>query len=336
MSAIIINWNGGRLLPSCLEALAAQDYRPIQTIVVDNGSIDGSADLVTARGDIEVIRNPANLGFAVANNQALHIALGEFILLLNYDAILGPGYVSALVACLRTDPDRGSATGKLIRPSPVADSPTLDSAGHVMYRNDWAMNRGENEPDHLQYGTAEEVFGVCAAAALYRRSMLNDVMIDGEVLDSTFFAYLEDVDLDWRARLRGWQSWYEPGAVATHHRSATGGRFSTRIQRHIFTNRILMIIKNDGGSSFYARLPGIAAFTGAKLLLGALAAPSFVLAIGDVARLAPVAWRKRRQVQARRKVAPSLVERWFQPYPYLRKLRQARSRGALNQWMSQL
>jgi GT2 family glycosyltransferase len=321
------------LLPSCLEALAAQDYRPFETIVVDNGSIDGSVDLLAGRHDLALIRNPTNLGFAVANNQALRVALGEFVLLLNYDAILGPGYVSALVACLRADPHRGSATGKLIRPSPGADSPTLDSTGHVMYRNDWAMNRGEDEPDRSQYCATEEVFGVCAAAGLYRRSMLDDVMVDGEVLDSTFFAYLEDVDLDWRARLRGWQSWYEPAAVATHHRSATGGRFSTRIQRHIFKNRLLMIIKNDSGRSFLARLPGIVAFTGAKLVLGTLQAPTFLTALWDVARLSPVAWRKRRQVQARRTVAPSAIERWLQPYPYLRKLRQARR--SPNRWISQ-
>jgi GT2 family glycosyltransferase len=303
--------------------------------VVDNGSIDGSPDLVAGRNDVRLICNPENLGFAVANNQALAVAGGEFVLLLNYDAILEPGYISALVACLLADPGRGSASGKLVRPSRDGDTPILDSAGHVMFRNDWATNRGEDEPDRSQYGTAEEVFGVCAAAGLYRRAMLDDVMVDGEVLDSTFFAYLEDVDLDWRARLRGWRSWYEPRAVATHHRSATGGRFSTRIRRHIFKNRILMIIKNDAGRSFFTRLPGIAAFTGAKLLVETLHTPSFLAALWDVARLSPAAWRKRRQVQARRTVAPSSIERWFQPYPYLRKLRQARRRRSQNQWISQ-
>ena len=191
-----------------------------------------------------------------------------------------------------------------------------------MFRNVQGWNRGENEPDHSQYDRAEEVFGVCAAAGLYRRAMLEDVKVDAEILDATFFAYLEDVDLDWRARLRGWRSWYEPRAVATHHRSASGGRFTTVIQRHIFTNRILMIVKNDGGVGLLQRMPAIVAFTVAKLLLGLLHGPAFFAAIWDVARLCPVAWSKRRQVQSRRVVAPSALEIWFKPYPYRGKLRE--------------
>jgi GT2 family glycosyltransferase len=159
--------------------------------------------------------------------------------------------------------------------------------------------------------------------------------VGGEVLDASFFAYLEDVDLDWRAQLRGWRSWYEPKAVATHHRSASGGWFSVRIQRHIFTNRILMIVKNDGGFPLIARLPGMVAFTGVKLLLGVLRAPGFALVTTDVMRLLPAAWRKRRQIQARRRVTASALEPWFQPYPYLRKIRQRKWGRSRRQWTSQ-
>jgi len=297
---------------------------------VDNGSADGSAELALGRPDVRLIRNPNNAGFAAANNQALELAQGEFILLLNYDAVLEPRYLSILVESLRADQRRGSATGKLLRPS-VSGQPTLlDSTGHVMYRNVQATNRGENEPDRAQYDRAEEVFGVCAAAAVYRRAMLEDVMVEGEVLDSTFFSYLEDVDLDWRARLRGWRSWYEPSAVAVHHRSASGGRFTITIQRHIFKNRILMMIKNDGGAGFYRRLPGIAAFTAAKLFIGIIHGPAFLGAVSDVLRLYHVARGKRLLVQSRRTVSAASIEPWFRPYPYVRKLRQARGSKANN------
>jgi GT2 family glycosyltransferase len=307
----------------------------IETIVVDNGSLDGSVELAAGHPGVRLIRNMANLGFAVANNQALAVAQGEFILLLNYDAILEPDYVQALVAALRADPRLGSASGKLVRPLAAGRRRVIDSTGHVIYRNVWAMNRGEDEVDDPAQDHEGEVFGVCAAAGMYRRAMLDDVSVGGEVLDASFFAYLEDVDLDWRAQLRGWRSWYEPKAVATHHRSASGGWFSVRIQRHIFTNRILMIVKNDGGFPLIARLPGMVAFTGVKLLLGVLRAPGFALVTTDVMRLLPAAWRKRRQIQARRRVTASALEPWFQPYPYLRKIRQRKWGRSRRQWTSQ-
>src|SRR5262249_58653681 len=118
----------------------------------------------------------------------------------------------------------GSLSGKLLRGDPVEGPSVIDSAGHVLYRNRTALNRGENEPDRGQFDEPAEVFGVCAAAALYRRAMLEDVRVGDDYFDSTFFAYLEDVDLDWRARLRGWKAWYAPAAVAIHERGHTGKR----------------------------------------------------------------------------------------------------------------
>jgi len=317
----VVNWNGLRFIEACLAALQAQDYRPIETIVVDNGSTDGSLELLERRRDIRLIRNGRNLGFAAANNAALEQATGEFVLLLNADATLEPGYVSTLTAALRRDPRLGSATGKLLRPAAPGAARLIDSTGHVMFRNDWAADRGQDQPDGPGYEKGGEVFGVCAAAGLYRRAMLDDVMVDGQILDASFFAYLEDVDLGWRAQLRGWRSVYEPSALATHYRSGTGGRFSVEIQRHIFKNRLLMIVKNDGGPGLVWRFPGIVAFTAAKLLLGTLRSPAFAGTVWQTVRALPQARRQRRQIQARRTVSPAAVERWFEPYPYLSKLR---------------
>jgi GT2 family glycosyltransferase len=193
-----------------------------------------------------------------------------------------------------------------------------------MYRNLWPTNRGEGERDGPNYDESLEVFGVCAAAGMYRREMLDDVAVDGEVFDSTFFAYLEDVDLDWRARLKGWSSWYDPSAIAYHTRGGTGLWFSTRIQRHILKNRILMGIKNDGGPYLYQRLPGIVAFTAAKAVQNLLTRPGALLGFVDVVRLLPATIRKRRVIQQSRKVEPRMIERWYQPYPYRRKLREGR------------
>ena len=248
--------------------------------------------------------------------------------------VLEPGYVAALVGSLRADPLRGSASGKLVRPPQAAGSRRLDSTGHVIFRNVWAMNRGEDEPDGPGHNLAGEVFGVCAAAGLYRRAMLDDVEVAGEILASAFFAYLEDVDLDWRAQLRGWRSWYEPAALAIHHRGGSGGWFSTTIQRHIFKNRILMIIKNERGASLAWRLPGILAFTAAKFAQGIIRSPAFAGAVGQTIRAIPQAWRRRRQIQARRTAPRLAMDRWFAPYPYLTKLRDARG-DARRHWISQ-
>src|SRR3989442_728251 len=175
--------------------------------------------------------------------------------------LLGPDSVGLLVARLQQDAGLGSASGKLLRAEPPD---IIDSAGHVMYRNVWPTNRGEDEPDGPAFDLPGEVFGVCAAAGLYRCTMLDDIRINGEILDASFFAYLEDVDIDWRARSRGWRSWYEPAAVATHARSGSGAWGSAKLQRHILKNRLLLIVKNDGGLGMLARLPGMVAFTGAK------------------------------------------------------------------------
>jgi GT2 family glycosyltransferase len=324
VSVVIVNWNGGRSLPAVLQAVHGQRYEPIEIIVVDNGSIDGSIALLEADESVRLITNTRNLGFAAANNQALQVARGEFVLLLNNDAVLTPEYVGALVADLKSDLRRGSVCGKLLRPAEGSAVAQIDSAGHVMYRNLWPTNRGEGETDGPAFDRSIEVFGVCAAAGLYRRAMLDDVAFNGEVLDSTFFAYLEDVDLDWRAQLRGWHSWYDAGAVAYHQRGGTGLWFSTAIQRHILKNRLLMGIKNEGGPDLYRRLPGIAAFTAAKALQILLTRPGALLGFVDVVRLLPVTLRKRRLIQRNRQVEPSALERWYQPYPYRRKIREGR------------
>lgn len=324
VSVIIVNWNGRRSLPAVLKAVRNQRYEPIEIIVVDNGSTDGSLDLLQAEPAIRLIKNNHNRGFAAANNQALALARGEFVLLLNNDAILTEDYVRMLVADLKADARRGSVCGKLLRPADGNAISTIDSAGHVMYRNLWPTNRGEGEPDGPAFDQSIEVFGVCAAAGMYRREMLDDVAIDGEVFDSTFFAYLEDVDLDWRARLKGWSSWYDASAIAYHERGGTGLWFSTAIQRHILKNRILMGIKNDGGPDFYQRLPGIVAFSAAKAVQNLLTRPGALLGFVDVVRLLPPTLRKRRVIQHSRRVEPRAIERWYQPYPYRRKLREGR------------
>ena len=324
VSVLILNWNGGQVVRECLRSVRAQDYRLIEVFVIDNGSTDGSLASLESEAGIRLIKNGRNLGFAAAYNHVLPLTQGEFILLLNNDAALMPDYVRLLVSDMEEDPRRGSASGKLLRQATPNGVQRIDSAGHTVYRNLWSVNRAEDEPDQPLYNQPMEVFGVCAAAALYRRTMLDDVAVDGEIFDASFFAYLEDNDLDWRGRLRGWKSWYDPRAVAIHRRGGTGAWYTTAIQRHILKNRLLMIAKNDAGFPMLRRAPGMLAFTLAKSVQLLVARPAALLGFVDVLRLLPATLHKRRIIQKRRTVAPQTLEPWFQPYPYIQKIREGR------------
>ena len=254
VSVCVITYNSESQVRRCLEALDAQTRKPADLLVWDNASADRSAAVAEQQG-ARVVRASENVGFARAANELIRRSATPYVLLLNPDAYLHPHYIEGLEQAAESDRTIGSVTGKLIRSAGSVKTRVLDSTGHVLYRNRVPANRGANELDRGQYDTAGEVFGVCAAAALYRRAMLEDVRVGDEYFDSTFFAYLEDVDLDWRARLRGWKAYYVPAAVAEHERGHKGDRRrqSVRELRHSLKNRYLMMLRNDRAADL---LPG--------------------------------------------------------------------------------
>jgi GT2 family glycosyltransferase len=333
VSAAILNWNGGDLVVDCLRSLLRQTHPIGDLIVVDNASTDGSLERLRAEvPGLTVVSNPRNLGFAAAANQAVAAAKGSWLLLCNLDVEFEPDYVARLVAAGERDPMIGSVTGKLLRVRTGGAATIVDSTGHVMFRNGWAANRGEGLPDTGQWERAEEVFGVTAAGALYRMKMLREVA-DGPArpFDTRFFAYLEDIDLDWRMRWLGWKAWYEP-VTAWHHRSATGARRSSFILRHILKNRLLLVANNDLPPRGLLRIPGVAAFTVLAATQFALESPPALLGMVDFLRQLPGSGQRRRFIKARRRVAPREVEGWMQPFPYrkqiFRRLRQGQTRAA--------
>jgi GT2 family glycosyltransferase len=319
----IVTFASAAHIGRCLEAVGAQTRRPADVVVWDNASSDGSADLARRHG-ARVLASPANVGFAAAANELVRATAGRYLLLLNPDAAPAPDYLERLVAAAEADARIGSATGKLVRPAPPAGPVLLDSTGHVLYRNRAALNRGENEPDRGQYDTAGEVFGVCAAAALYRREMLEDVRIGAEYFAADFFAYLEDVDLDWRARLRGWRAWYEPAAVCVHARGHRGKR---RMKypwalRHSLKNRYLMMVRNDAAGDVLRDLPAILGMEALRAIEYAVTHPAALRGYVDLLRLLPAAAAARRAIRAGRRPGPSAVRPWLRPYPFRAKLRE--------------
>lgn len=250
VSVLILNWNGKRLLPACLTALAVTEYPSghWEVVVVDNASTDGSAE--AAQRDfpwIKVHRNPANWGFARGYNPALAAAPGPYVALLNSDTRVHPGWLAALVSAAEADPRLAAGTAKLIFPLDGPRAGHIQDAGGLLLDNGSGRNRGtlvrdghvSYEVDQGQYDRLEEVFYFCGAAVLLRKAALHDT----GAFDDRFFMYYEDLDLSWRFRLRGWKVVYVPAAVVEHEHAASSGEWSPLFTYNVDRNRPLMLLK---------------------------------------------------------------------------------------------
>ena len=228
---------------------------------------------------------------------------------------MAPDYVERILPAFEDD-HVGSVTGKLLRPGPAR---LIDSTGHNVFGMGWAENRGEELPD-VGNDREEEIFGVCAAAAAYRLAALTETAIDGEVFDESYFAYIEDVDLDWRLRWLGWKAWYVPGAVGIHHRSSTGGRYTAPIMRHILKNRFLTVMKNYDRPMLMRNLPGIIVFTIVKTIDFARVHPVAALGLVDMARMGPAARRRGRAARQAGRVSGDEMKLWLKPFPWISRV----------------
>lgn len=238
---IVVNWNRRELLRACLRSLARQTFDSFEVVVVDNGSSDGSVDLVREMATgfpvpLRLIANSVNRGFCAANNQGMEGADGEYIALLNNDAEAEPGWLGALQAAVSTAPGIGMAASKIL----VWEDPRrIDKCGHLIYPDGQNRGRGTGQLDRGQFDQPGEALWPDGCAAMYRRAML--VEIGG--FDEDFFAYADDAELGLRARIAGWRCWYTPLAVVRHHRGATLGLGSARRLRLIERNRVLLVVK---------------------------------------------------------------------------------------------
>ncbi len=214
VSIIIVNWNGRKFLPECLEGLRRQVYRAFSVILVDNGSQDGSTAFVSEHyPEVSIVALQDNRGFAAANNVALHTVDTEFVALLNNDAVPDPLWLKSLIEALEEHPQAGMAASKML----FSDRrETIDRAGDGYTRAGAALLRGRGLSADC-YRVREWVFGACAAAALYRMAMLRDIGF----FDEDFFLLYEDVDLSFRAQLKGYRCLYVPEAIVYHKSSAS-------------------------------------------------------------------------------------------------------------------
>ncbi len=243
VSVIIPNWNGARLLPACLNALAQQTFLDFETVVVDNASSDESRALLErAFPHVRVCALDTNLFFAGAVNHGIRATQSEIVVLLNNDTEAEATWLEELVRALDANPRAGMAATKLRL---FDERDKLHSAGDF-YRIDGVPgNRGVWEIDRGQYDDAQTpppLFGVCGGACAYRRVMLDDIGL----LDQDLEFNCEDVDLNWRARLAGYGCVFAPRAIVYHMLSASGGgKFASY---YVGRNFIAVIAKNYPGS----------------------------------------------------------------------------------------
>jgi GT2 family glycosyltransferase len=216
-SVIIPNWNGAHHLPTCLESLRRQTYPHVEIVVADNGSTDGSLELLAQDyPKVQVLALGENRGFAGACNAGIEAGRGEFLVLLNNDTEVELGWVEEVVAAFLRDPEAGIVASKMLL---FDRRNTFHTAGDFYRIDGIPGNRGVWQKDTGQYDREAYVFSACGGSAAYRRTMLDQV----GVLDEAFFFSCEDVDLAWRAQLAGWRCVYAPQAVVYHKLSATGG-----------------------------------------------------------------------------------------------------------------
>lgn len=241
VSVVLVTWNGREHLEGCLPSLMASLERvpgECEVLVVDNGSADGSADLIRSQyPSIVLIENPDNRGFSAANNQGIERARGRYVATLNNDTEVDPMWLVRLVDVLDADPTLGFAAAELRY---LQKPGVLNSAGITVDRGGVAGDRLSEHPIADAEREPTEVFGACAAAALYRRELMH--ALGG--FDESFFAYLEDVDLAWRARRAGWRCAFVPGAVVWHEYSATSRRQPTLKLYLSGRNRVWLLAKN--------------------------------------------------------------------------------------------
>jgi len=242
VTLVIPTWNGKDRLLRCLESLSRQTYADFKTIVVVNCSHNGTERLINGQLNLRFIINSENIGFAAAVNQGIQASDSPYIGVLNDDAFPEPGWLEALVSAMESDSRIGVCASLMV----FAHRPDIiQSAGIAMDRAAIAWDRLRGRP--VIEGRKEcEVFGASGGAALYRRKMLEEIGL----FDERFFAYLEDVDLAWRAQIAGWRCQYVPQAVVRHLTSASLGEDSPIKKQLKARNKVWMVIKNAPASDF--------------------------------------------------------------------------------------
>lgn len=237
-TVVIPNYNGIKYIEACLESIFLGTTKDLEVIMVDNASTDGSLELVKEKfPQVQIIENQENTGFATAVNQGILASRTPYVILLNNDTVAELSFVHELEKAMERDKRIFSVSAKLIS---LHDKEKTDDAGDFYCALGWAFARGKGKKPEL-YQENCEIFSACAGAAIYRRACFEEIGL----FDENHFAYLEDIDIGYRAQLYGYHNRFAPEAVVFHAGSATSGsRYNTFKTKLASRNSIYLVYKN--------------------------------------------------------------------------------------------
>ena len=253
VSVIIPNFNGIAFLDSVLASLEGQTLSNFEVILVDNGSTDGSCSFVTANYPwVHLIELSENFGFCGAVNAGIRAAKAPYVLLLHNDTAVKEDFVEEMLAAIRRHKNAFSCGARMVQ---YHDRDRLDDVGNYYCALGWSFARGRGKDIHA-YETEDKIFSACAGAAIYRKKILEKI----GYFDEEHFAYLEDTDIGYRARIYGYENWYAPKAIVYHVGSGTSGsRYNQFKTRYSSRNNIYLIYKNMPLLQIILNLPFLAA-----------------------------------------------------------------------------
>lgn len=312
VSIVIVNFNGRNFLSRCLSSVLKTNYPNFEVIIVDNGSTDGSAELVQRcfqYNNIRIIRNSRNLGFAEGNNIGARAAKGEYVVFLNNDTEVDAEWLKELVTVMESDEAIAAAQSKLLS----FDRKTIDSTGDFINFLGMGWMRGRGEEDKGQYDKIGEIFSARGAGMIVRKQILREI----GCFDSDFFMICEDVDLGWRIRLNGYKVVFVPKSVVYHFGSGTRKKFERAAESYYYNTRngISMLIKNYDLKNLFI---SVTARVLAELALFLISLPFPSKRSYNLSRISAMfwvllnfrhVWEKRLKVQLMRKVSDKQIKR---------------------------
>ena len=241
VTVVIPNWNGMEYIRVCLSSLRAQDTDDFEVLVIDNASKDGSDRVIEEEyPEVRLLRMPENLGFAGGVNVGIQETKTPFVLLLNNDIECDPSFVRNLTAAAEKSERIFSVSSRMIN---YRERELLDDCGDLYTVLGWGAQRGVGQKvDDPKYLKPCKVFSACAGAAIYRMSVFDEIGL----FDTDHFAYLEDIDIGYRARIYGYENRYEPTAVVYHWGSGSSGavKYSDFKVRISARNNLWLCYKN--------------------------------------------------------------------------------------------
>ena len=252
VSVVIPNFNGIAFLDSVLASLEGQTLSNFEVILVDNGSTDGSCSFVTANYPwVHLIELSENFGFCGAVNAGIRAAKAPYVLLLNNDTEVKEDFVEEMLAAIRRHKNAFSCGARMVQ---YHDRDRLDDVGNYYCALGWSFARGRGKDIHA-YETEDKIFSACAGAAIFRKKIIEKI----GYFDEEHFAYLEDTDIGYRARIYGYENWYAPKAIVYHVGSGTSGsRYNQFKTRYSSRNNIYLIYKNMPLLQIILNLPFLA------------------------------------------------------------------------------